>query len=534
MPPRTPQAHVRPFMPLAVGSPRSGFVLLTSVLAHFVPLARSKRTLGDLILKGLVEALGGHVADEVTGVFEAAGKGEDLIYNPNFRLMTGGPKWLRPDDEDRACFRKYIGVRGLGDFTLITSHPREVLDCDDIVHSHDAPGLWTAHEAYGDYRKFASVRNPVGIVNSSLFSLNALTSEYIQRFVPPEEDTHALRESLALYKYTDLDFFQGILDFYKGYFDEYLKVRDAYAEMRWEDLLTDPVRTITSLAGAAGLPVDEEHAGQIWAQIGHVNLTGAHKHNFRKGGGKPGDWKNWITNRHLDIMREAGFGAIMEELGYGPIEALDEDAYTPFQRRLAGLMDKGEVFENFPDKDLFGFAFNKSNLKSDKFGFNTYDWKETTRVERSSFADEALMMEAWEKADAATGRLNDLFRAALAEDFSGGEDAALAALSRIRDAAEPFAGRMPRAFEAVFPGLERLVRDDHAARQRGLPGFDGAPPRLIRSFGATNIVAYNGLFYGIPHSAGELDLTKDSVDGLPGVVSAPTYPAVIEELTSRS
>jgi hypothetical protein len=527
--------HIRmpPFKPLALGSPRSGFALLTSVLAHFIPLAQSKRTLQDLILKNLVDVFGGYISDEVTNCFKTAGKGDDLIYNQEFRMMTGGPKWLRSDNAEQACFRKYIGVRGMGDFTLITTHPREILDCDDIVHSHVDAKKWATSQKYAGYQKFTSIRNPIGIVNSSLLSINALTSEYIQRYIPPENDTHEIREKLALFKYTNLDFFEGLLKFYKGYFDEYLEVREAYTELRWEDLLTNPAVTISALARAAGLPVDEDHAQHIWTQIGHVNLTGTHKHNLRKGGGKPGDWKNWITNQHLEIMRQYGFEPIMDALGYGPVPTLNEDDYTPFQRRVADLMNKGEVYDSFPDQDLFGFAFNKSNMDSSKFNFKSFDWKTATRVERSCFTDESLMMEAWEVADAATGRLNEMFCAVLAEESLAGEETAMAAVSRIKDAATFFAERMPKAHDAVFPQIRQLISDDFDAKRRGLPGIDGNPPRLIRSLGTINIVAYNGIYYGIPQSLGPIDLETDDLNSIKDIRKDVSYESVLKIILER-
>ena len=35
----------------------------------------------------------------------------------------------------------------------------------------------------------------------------------------------------------------------------------------------------------------------------HVNLLRFHKHNYRKGKGIVGDWKNSLVNEHLDIFR---------------------------------------------------------------------------------------------------------------------------------------------------------------------------------------------------------------------------------------
>ena len=168
---------MQPYKPLVVGAPRSGFALLASVVIHFVPRCPSKLDQRQKVLNSLMRELGDTTAERIVSVFSAEGIDQDLLYNPNFRYIVGGPKWLSEHREGYAAFRKYIGVRGKGDFTLVTSHPRQVLDMDEIVHSHTAPSLWPDHPGYLDYTRYASCRHPAGILNSSVFSLNALASE---------------------------------------------------------------------------------------------------------------------------------------------------------------------------------------------------------------------------------------------------------------------------------------------------------------------------------------------------------------------
>ena len=408
----------RPFKPLVVGAPRSGFALLASVVIHFVPYAPNKADTKQRIFNALISELGNHISTSIIQQFSAHGITNDLLYNPNFRYIVGGPKWLSDHRPDYACFRKYIGVRGMGDFTLITSHPRQVLDMDEVVHSHSDPGLWLNHPGYSDYTKFASVRNPVGILNSSVFSLNALASEYIQKFVPEALDTHEMREQLALYKFTDLNFFEGLVRFLAGYLEEFIKFKDRYVLMKWEDLILEPIPTILRLAKEANINFPEEHALQLWEKIDHVNLTQAHKHNYRKGKGIVGDWKNWITNEHLAMMKLYGFDRYMIELGYGPIEFLNPMEYTPFQQKVSDHIEHNTIYREFFDPDLFMFAFNKSNLVSDKFPFRRHDWREWTQIERSIFSDEALERKIWDVAEESTGQLNAFIEDYLKRDFS--------------------------------------------------------------------------------------------------------------------
>jgi hypothetical protein len=533
----------RVFRPLVVGAPRSGFALLASVLIHFVPLAPSKLDLRQRVLNALMRHLGDHVSAAIVKAFAARGIGNDLLYNANFRYVVGGPKWIKEGDPETACFRKYIGVRGMGDFTLITSHPRELLDMDAVVHSHSDPALWLSHPAYRDYAKFASVRDPIGILNSAVFSLNALASEYIQKYVPPELDNHGLREQLALYKFTDLDFYEGLVRFLAPYLREFLRHRRGYTVMRWEDLITEPVPTIRRLGKAAGIEVTEALAREIWAKLDHVNLTQAHKHNYRPGAGVVGDWKRWVVNEHLEIARRHGLEDIAVELGYGRFARLDESRYTPFQQQVAGFIRRGEVHREFFDRDLFTFAFNKSNLVSDRFPFRRPGWREHTQIERSIFSDEALERAIWDVAENATGELNGFLRDFLAGSC-GTPAEAVRCLRALLDRYQSSLGaRDPVRFAEAFGAAEQEARGGAPLRARvvsfarralgrlrrmALPVATGAAeaPRLIESLKGYDIVFYKGVYYGLPRSLGPVRLDTHEAKRLPGMIDGTTLESV--------
>lgn len=518
-----------PFKPLVIGAPRSGFALLASVVIHFVPFAPSKINLRQGILNTLMRRAGSHIADEIVHGFAQAGITGDLLYNPNFRYVVGGPKWLSHERPGYACFRKYIGVRGMGDFTLVTSHPREVLDIDEIVHSHNDPGWWPDHPGYADYTRFASCRHPVGVLNSSVFSLNALASEYIQKFVPPEKDNDQIRQDLALYKFTDLDFFEGLVRFLSGYLKEFVEHRHRYILMRWEDLITEPVPTILRLSRSAGIDLSEEYAKEVWRKLDHINLTQAHKHNYRVGKGIVGDWKNWVTNQHLEMIKAHGIEPYMRELGYGTIEYLDEKQYTPFQQQVSGFLAKGEIFRDFEDMDLFTFAFNKSNLISDRFPFRRHEWREWTQIERSIFTDEVLEKRIWDIAEAACGRINGLLETFLSLSWKTPEEAH-ANLAKLQSGLTwPGGGNdlLDRAFAEARQEVTRHLSGQSASAP------SGEPPRLVSSERGYNVVAYRGLFFGLPQSLGELHLDRDDVSQLPGVHVENSLEAVMNKIKRR-
>ena len=68
------------------------------------------------------------------------------------------------------------------------------------------------------------------------------------------------------------------------------------------------------------------------APLDHVNLLRYHKHNYRRGKGIVGDWKNSLVNEHLDVFREYGFESYCQALGYPRLPTLRPRDYSPYQR----------------------------------------------------------------------------------------------------------------------------------------------------------------------------------------------------------
>ena len=172
------------FFPLVVGAPRTGFTLLIEITRKFYKFTTPRVTNRNELLRHIVYTLGEHVHHAIRNAFEQNGIKEDLIYSPMFHPLIGGPKWIDKKDPKFACFRKYIGIKDQGDLTLITKHPRELMECDTVVHSHYNPCTWFELPDFSTHIKFASLRHPCGALNSAVFSINAVTSEYIQRFFP--------------------------------------------------------------------------------------------------------------------------------------------------------------------------------------------------------------------------------------------------------------------------------------------------------------------------------------------------------------
>ena len=505
------------FKPLVIGAPRSGFSLLTNVISHIYALTAGKQSIKRKVIKAFTNTAGWEISKEIQKVFEKHNIKEDLIYNLNFKDPIGGPKWLNPNSPQTACFRKYIGVKGVGDFTLIISHPREILDNYEVVHSHYNPRIWLSETYYNSYTKFASVRHPFDIINSSCFSINALTSEYIQKFIPPSMDNDKLRQHLALYKLTDLDFFKGLISPLKNYMEEYISCENEYISMKWEDLIQKPVETIIELSRSASTEIDEELANTIWDDIKYKNLTAAHKHNYRVGHGKVNGWCNSLVNEHLEIMREEGLEEISITLGYKPNTFINKSSYTNNQKKISDYIKRGEVYNDYPDRDLFDFAFNKSNLDSSKFTqFKRYEPRENTQIERSCFSDEELLFDVWESAENTVKKFNNIFSELSEQEYFSEEEG----LERI---------------ESVFKNTSWISKKN-VDLKISCELFNEVidPPRLLLREKRWSVVAYGGFFYGIPRPLGQIDVQNTKSRKRFGIESSSNMNLLIDKMKNHT
>lgn len=383
---------------LVVGPPRSGFTLLIAILTQLlckksfkfkkVPLRDELSTFIPTVSKDIHKTIEQYFSKHINI--------SNLVIAPGFQLLVGGPKWLIKENQDMAKVRKYIGIKGLGDFLAVFSIPKYAMDYYHVIHSHNHPELWLEDRYYDDHIKFASIRNPIDIINSSVFSLNALTGDYIDNHL--QEDSNVIRETLGLYKLTDLNFLEGLINPLLDYLKSFVQVRDRYLVMKWEDLITEGGRTIFSIAESAGLPVKKAAAEKMWNKMKYKDQTADHRHNFRKG--VIGDWQNYMINEHVEIIKESGLEEYMEVLGYGRLQFQNRKDYTPFQTKAERYIKAGQIYNEIDDQDLFMFAFNKSNFRSSKYDFISYTNGGLVEIERSSIKDKMLLkgfLEAVEK-----------------------------------------------------------------------------------------------------------------------------------------
>lgn len=494
---------------LVVGPPRSGFTLLLSVLSILYRDRGNSKPSAQAIADPYITIAGEYLDAAIRDWF-CSQVGEDrLFYNKEFSILVGGPKWVSSDDTETVCIRKYLGIKGAGDFTFLLYLPRWVMAFDEIIHSHSHPARWPAMPDYAGFRKFASIRNPIDIIHSSVFSINALASEYIQRELKINE--HQIRRELALNKLTNPEFISGLIVFLKNYLDEFIPAIGQYDYlMRWEDLIQEPVAEIQQIAQATGEPVSAEYAARVWSELDHRNLTRYHRHSFRRG--LLNDWQFNITNTHLKLFEDAGFGAYLERFGYDPISYFDESGYTPDQILIEEHIRRGEPYIENLDDDLITFAFNKTNFTpSPRFKFKHYPRQGAVEIEKSTLRDEALatgfMSRIAPVSDTVYRYLTELRLAANAA--ADGDESLLQDLRlRYKDIFSEWLG--DRA-ESMFSKLTQSVAPS-------------PPPHLVGSQSGYNIVSFRGTHYAVPQSLGPMDFSQLDISSLPkGILAAHSH-----------
>lgn len=389
----------RPQLPrvLVIGPPRSGFTLLISVLTKLLATREFDKGRARTQLQRYLPDVSATMFDAIEQVCSRHFRQADVILSPEFRLLVGGPKWLDANDPNCAHVRKYVGIRGEGDFLLTLKIPKFAMDFYEIIHSHYHPERWLADPYYAKHARFASYRNPLDVLNSATLSLNALTGEYIDRHHPGVSQD--IRRRLGLFKLSDVNFVQGLIAPQVKYWSEFCPLLDDFNTMRFEELLVAPVATICALSQMLECPVTAREASNLWQGMRFRNQTRFHHHNFRKGA--IGDWKSHLVNEHLEMLDAHGFNDILEQLGYERICKLDRSEYTPFQRTVEKCLRAGTPFEWEGDPNIFTFAFNKSNFTSSHYDFIEVEGSGNARIERSSIKDVGFLRDVLTACDEA-------------------------------------------------------------------------------------------------------------------------------------
>ncbi len=88
----------------------------------------------------------------------------------------------------------------------------------------------------------------------------------------------------------------------------------------------------------------------------------------------------------------------------------------------------------------------------------------------------------------------------------------------------------------LFPDIiakPSLREVENAITEKWARSLDGKQPRLIRSSHGYSIVAYKGVFFGIPKVLGEVRLEEVDLDDVPSIINMPSLDDLEEEIADR-
>ncbi len=123
-------------------------------------------------------------------------------------------------------------------------------------------------------------------------------------------------------------------------------------------------------------------------------------------------------------------------------------------------------------------------------------------------------------AEAAAGRINTLFAEVLGVPLRDRKEA-LAALDRIRaDNSHTLRPFLPARYDAAFAQASEIVAQAFGEDGQAILIADERPPLLLYSMRDYNLVAHRARFFAIPQSLGPIDLQREDVSGMPGVLTA--------------
>ena len=100
-------------------------------------------------------------------------------------------------------------------------------------------------------------------------------------------------------------------------------------------------------------------------------------------------------------MGEEDLTPLFLQLGYDIPKAQRHDDLSPLQKIVRHHLDRGEIYQNIGDPELFGFAFNKSNIDASEFAFRRYPPSEFSEVERSNIENEEMVLRVSQEIDQA-------------------------------------------------------------------------------------------------------------------------------------
>jgi len=297
-----------------------------------------------------------------------------VFFSGEFLSLTGGPKDLFAD---HLRIRKYLGVKELGDATFSIHIPLALSFLQPIYHSHNITRL-------PDQRQLclATTRDPCGIFESSINSLNALASDYLSKEAHlSKSPIETIRQELALYKISGHVIRESMLSFLEKNICAYANIESESAaivrHLSWETMIGFPglfCKQLSEALAIVSIARDPEKILKTLQDMKYQNLLHFHKHNYRPGHSQPNAWRYDLPGtiskrimafesyvRYMNLARERPLCG-EEECRHGTFELTSK-----FSRLANSLILNKVQYVPRVDRNLLEFALNKTNVDQSFF-----------------------------------------------------------------------------------------------------------------------------------------------------------------------
>jgi len=216
-----------------------------------------------------------------------------------------------------------------------------------LIHTHSLPEQIIDYPYHNEFVKFYILRDGRDAVNSLCF------------FKGIFDNPGPTKESVALRNYANTDIFaKRVLD-WKNSILSFFRVEKYFTELRYEQIINDPVNSIQRIAKVLEIEVPDTFAANLWDNLKFRNLPYFWPINFRKG--KIGDWRNHFTKKHVKIFKEIA-GDVLIQLGYEKGYEWDiNDQGSDFQVKV---VNRRRIKEHFGNQQSF------MELESEKIKFD--------------------------------------------------------------------------------------------------------------------------------------------------------------------
>lgn len=134
----------------------------------------------------------------------------------------------------------------------------------------------------------------------------------------------------------NLEWFRSMAVLVKSYYECVLDHGSRIGTIRYEDLLHAPARTVCRLGEVVGVEVSAEEATAVWDAVclQTSDGRGADERDDQASALRPGAWRELLDERHVEILRDLGYGTLLGALGYDP--AFDSGSVGPARFTLPG------------------------------------------------------------------------------------------------------------------------------------------------------------------------------------------------------